>query len=221
MSNYLDIESWSRRSHYDLFRRYERPFFNICANVDVTALKKAADAHKRSFFLSSLYFSTVAANQVEPFRYRLRSDGVLIHDVVHAGSTVLMPDDTFGFAYMDFDALFDRFHSMARAELDALRSGRPGAFDPRDDRDDLIHYSVIPWISFTSFAHARRFIELDSTPKIVFGKYFSNDGRLLMPVSVEVHHALVDGLHVGTYFDRLQEQIAGAGDVLAAAPRTS
>jgi chloramphenicol O-acetyltransferase type A len=25
-----------------------------------------------------------------------------------------------------------------------------------------------------------------------------------MPVSVEVHHALVDGLHVGQYFDKLQ-----------------
>ncbi len=214
MPSYLDITAWSRRKHYDLFRRYERPFFNICANVDVTALKHATDANERSFFLSCLYFSTAAANSVEPFRYRLRDDGVLVHDLVHPGSTVLMPDDTFGFAYLEFDHHFDRFHASAAAELDAVRYGGRDAFDPRDDRDDLIHYSVIPWISFSSFAHARRFIELDSTPKIVFGKYFAVSNRLMMPVSVEVHHALVDGLHVGQYFDRLQQGIADAAEFL-------
>jgi chloramphenicol O-acetyltransferase type A len=27
---------------------------------------------------------------------------------------------------------------------------------------------------------------------------------MMMPVSVEVHHALMDGLHVGRYFERLE-----------------
>ncbi|MBT8401268.1 MAG: chloramphenicol acetyltransferase [Rhodothermia bacterium] len=216
MAAYLDIAAWPRRKHYDLFRSYERPFFNICANVDVTALKSAVKANDKSFFLSCLYLSTAAANRVEPFRYRLREDGVLIHDVVHPGSTVLMPDDTFGFAYFEFDDRFDVFHSMAEAELDAIRSFRKSAFDLRDDRDDLIHYSVIPWISFTSFAHARRLIELDSTPKIVLGKYYLENSRLMMPVSVEVHHALVDGLHVGQYFDQLQQGMAEAAKLLIA-----
>ena len=215
MSGYLDLASWPRRRHYDLFRRYERPFFNICANVDVTALKNAVDDSGRSFFLTSLYLSTRAANVVEPFRYRLREAGVWIHDTIHVGSTVLLPDETFAFAYVDFDSDFHRFHESAAAIVDAVRTDRIDAFDPRDDRDDLIHYSVIPWISFTSFAHARRQADLDSTPKIVFGKYFPEGVRLKMPVSVEVHHALVDGLHVGVYFRRLQEYIDRASELVA------
>ena len=76
--------------------------------------------------------------------------------------------------------------------------------DARDDRSDMIHYSALPWVAFTSFSHARNWRREDSVPKIVFGKYTERDGHRLMPVSVEVHHALMDGLHVGRFLERLQ-----------------
>ena len=85
-----------------------------------------------------------------------------------------------------------------------------GPLDPQDDRDDLIHYSVIPWVAFTSFAHARRWGTDDAVPKIVFGKHREVGDRRLMPVSVEVHHALVDGLHVGRFYEALQRRLDGA-----------
>jgi chloramphenicol O-acetyltransferase type A len=66
---------------------------------------------------------------------------------------------------------------------------------------------VIPWVAFTSFAHARRHGTEDSVPKIVFGKRHERGGRHRMPVSVEVHHALVDGLHVGRFFEGFQERL--------------
>ena len=88
-------------------------------------------------------------------------------------------------------------------------------FDAQDDRTDLIHYSTLPWISFTSFSHARNWGKEDSVPKIVFGKATERNGQWLLPVSVEVHHALMDGLHVGRYLEKLQhsfaEPVAGLG----------
>ncbi|MEA3288025.1 MAG: CatA-like O-acetyltransferase [Candidatus Marinimicrobia bacterium] len=47
----------------------------------------------------------------------------------------------------------------------------------------------------------------DSVPKIVFGKHEKRDGRVLMPISVEVHHSLLDGFHVGLYFKGFQQSI--------------
>lgn len=207
MPRYLDLDKWSRRKHFDLFRSYDRPFFNICANVDVTPLLEATRANpRRSFFLSALHLSTKAANEIEPFRFRLRGDRVLVHEVIHPSSTVLRHDETFGFAYFRFDEDYDRFHEHGERVIRQVRDS--AAVDPQDDRDDQIHYSVIPWITFTSFAHARRFGIEDSTPKIVFGKYVTGYGRTHMPISVEVHHALMDGLHVGRYFDLLAEYVA-------------
>ncbi|MDX1740791.1 MAG: CatA-like O-acetyltransferase, partial [Rhodothermales bacterium] len=157
-------------------------------------------------FLASLYLSLLVANELESFRLRVRGERVLVHDKVHAGSTILMNDETFGFVYLNLIEDFRAFQEQARNEIEACR-GSDNALNPRDDRDDLIHYSVVPWISFSSFSHARRWNREDSTPKIVFGKFKPEGDRLLMPVSVEVHHALMDGIHVGEFFARFETHL--------------
>ncbi len=214
MGRWLDLEGWARREHYELYRPYDNPYFNVTADVDVTALKRRCEGQAGpSFFLSSLWLSTRAVNAVEPLRYRIRDLGVWIHDHVHFGSTVLRPDDTFAFAYFEDHEEFRTFLPAAEGVVHRVRTER-APLDPGPERDDLIHYSVVPWIAFTSVSHARRWGTDDSVPKIVFGAYRESDGRWLMPVSVEVHHALVDGLHVGRYYAAFQGLLERAGDLL-------
>lgn len=62
---------------------------------------------------------------------------------------------------------------------------------------------------FTSLSHARSFAFPDSVPKISVGKIIPQGDQLLMPVSVHVHHALVDGYHVGQFFEILQARMGG------------
>ena len=209
----LDLESWKRREHFEFFRHYERPWFNLCADVDVTALvARCREPGGPSFFLASLWLSLVAANEVEEFRYRLRGEQVVVHPVIDGGSTVLMPDETFAFAYFDFVEDYPAFAAAGARELERVRDGTGG---PRTvDRDDMIHYSVIPWVSFSSFSHARHRTADISVPKIVFGRHRRVGDRRLLPVSVEVHHALVDGLHVGRFYQRFEE-LAERTDLLA------
>ena len=207
----LDLESWPRRAHYELFRAYDNPWFNLCADVDVTALHAWSRSEGRpSFFAASLWCSLAAANEIEELRYRIQGEGVIVHPVIHGGSTVLVPDGTFRFAYYDFDANLNRFAEHVAGVLERVKI-ESGPLDPQDDRDDLIHYSVIPWVSFTSFSHARRWGTDDAIPKIVFGKHREAGGRRLMPVSVEVHHALVDGLHVGRFYEAFQRRLDFVG----------
>lgn len=199
MPTYLDLESWPRREQFHFFKEYDNPFFNVCVQLDVTALRQLS-REQAPFFLTYHYLALKAANETEPFRYRLRGDRVLVHDTIHIGTTILLDDgERFGFCYFDWDDDFSRFAAQGKAALNALRSG-DGRLEPRKDRDDLIHGSVLPWISFTSFAHARKKDSGDSVPKIVFGKVFQDR----MPVSVEVHHALMDGVHAGRFLERLQ-----------------
>jgi len=74
-------------------------------------------------------------------------------------------------------------------------------------RDDLIYFTTLPWVSFTSFAHARNRGRGDSVPRIAFGKFMKENARTMLPISVEVHHALMDGLHAGRYLIRLEEML--------------
>lgn len=213
MPQYLDLENWNRKAQFHFFRNYDQPFFNICAQVDITACQQFTRDKGLSFFLTSLYLATRAANDIPEFRYRLRSEKVLVHEVIHAGSTVLRRDETFGFCYFEYQPDFPTFHESAAQQLTDFLEKNP-ALDPRDERDDLIHYSVLPWIAFTSISHARRFGTEDSVPKIVFGKYEESGGRIKMPVSVEAHHALMDGLHAGRFFETLQGYLAVPDSIL-------
>ncbi|MBV9928468.1 MAG: chloramphenicol acetyltransferase [Acidobacteria bacterium] len=203
MPVYLDTEAWSRRHLFRLFKDYDQPYFNVCADVDVTRLLAFTRERRLSPFVAYHYLSTKTANEIESFRYRLRGGRVLVHERVHAGAIVLLPDDSFTFVYFDFTEDFGAFHEQARALIEgALRE--PPPLDARAGQDDLIYHSVLPWVSFTSISHAKDSRQQSGIPKVSFGKFREAGARLLMPVSVEGHHALMDGLHAGRFFERLQ-----------------
>ena len=204
MRKKIDIRTWNRRKIFEFFKDYDWPFFNLCANVDVTRLYDwSRQSDGPSFFLASLYLSLKAVNEIEPFRHRIDGDSVVVHDVVHGGTTVLRQNETFGFAYFDYHSSYPPFESAGLEILERARIAS-GPLDERPDREDVIHPSVIPWVHFTGFAHARRLGSGDSIPKIVFGKHSLEEGSRRMPVSVEVHHGLMDGLDVGRFYERYQ-----------------
>ncbi len=205
MTRTLDLSQWNRRAHFELFRSYDLPFFNVTAEVDVTELRRRCSlADGPSFFASSLFLAMGAVNEIEELRYRIRGDKVVVIDRLDAGSTVLLDDETFTFAYFDYLPDYPRFAAGVSRTLEEVRSGSR-KLEPADHRDDLIHFSVLPWISFTSVSHARRLNSNDSVPKVMFGKHFESADRRRMPVSIEAHHGLVDGLHIGRFFERFQE----------------
>ncbi|HEX2607191.1 MAG TPA: chloramphenicol acetyltransferase [Flavisolibacter sp.] len=201
----LFLDTWHRRDHFNLFRQFEEPFFGVCIRVDCTQAYAFSKASGHSFFLSYLYASLKAANHTEPFRYRISGDEVIIHDKVHASPTINRPDGSFGFAYMDYEEDPAVFFRKAAAEVDRVRNSV--GLVPALSGENVIHYSSLPWLDFTSLSHARAFSFKDCIPKISFGKMTENGSKKEMPVSIHVHHALMDGFHVGQYVDRFQEEL--------------
>jgi chloramphenicol O-acetyltransferase type A len=201
----IDLETWNRKPTFDFFKTFDIPFYNITANVDVTRLKEYCDESGHSFFLTSLFLSQKVMSQIDSLRLRLTENEVRLYERSRAGSTILMDNKTFAFCYFSMDTKLEEYVSYGEKAIQKLKSN--ASFQPRDGELNMVYYSIIPWISFTSFQHARRFEENDSVPRIVFGKYFKQGDSLQMPVSVEVHHSLVDGYHVGKYFETLQKEI--------------
>jgi len=203
MKQQVDINTWDRKDHYQFFKQFDEPFFGVCVQVDVTKAYQRAKEHKCSFFLYYLYQSLAAANSVEAFRYRISGGEVWLFDQVHASPTINRPNGTFGFAYFDYHTHFERFRAAAQVEIDRVQNST--GLVPALSGENVIHYSSIPWINFTGLSHARAFSFPDSCPKISFGKMTEEGGKRHMPMSVHVHHALMDGFHVGQYIDRFQE----------------
>ncbi len=212
---FLDLDTWPRASVFHFFLQYEQPFFNVCAEVDVTETRRFCREREISFFLAYLYLCLRACNGTEPLRYRLRGKRVWVHDRLFMGTTVAMEDRSFRFGYFDWAEEFGVFRRGAEQTLERVRDpSKP--LEDLWERDDLIHGSVLPWVCFTSIAHARRLPAKDSVPKIVFGKCGETDqGLVSMPVSIEAHHALVDGIDVADWLRRFEEGLAEPERTLA------
>ena len=205
MPHFIDLATCPRRQIFEFYLAFDKPFFNVCTRLDITRLLSELRKRERtSVWLTYHYLALRAANEIEPFRYRLRDGQVLVHDVINGGTTIMLPNETFTLFYFDYHESFSKFIEDASQAADEIRKG-DWAFRPRHEDDARIHCTTLPWIAFTSFSHARRWGRPDSVPKISFGKFIKDGDRTLLPFSVEVHHALMDGLHVGRYIARIEE----------------
>ncbi len=206
MKTEIDIETWNRKELFSFFKDFEEPFYGVCVNVDCTETYRFSKKNGYSFFLLYMHKSLQVANQLDAFKYRMEGDKVVKYDTIHASTTVLRPDNTFGFADLEFDADYDMFEEKAKASMRVVRNER--ILRNTQFENGVIHYSAVPWVHFTSMSHARRYSIQDSCPKISFGKVVEEGGRMLMPVSIHVHHALMDGFTVGEYIDLFQGLLA-------------
>ncbi|NOT46908.1 MAG: chloramphenicol acetyltransferase [Acidobacteria bacterium] len=201
----IDLENWPRKSTYEFFTEFDDPFFDFTANIDITRLHKFVRANDLSISLSTLFYVMKAANEIREFRIRLLDGRLVEFDRVEATQTILNEDETFSFAYFESRPDVFAFNENGQAAMDKYK--RLKTFDVESHRIDLIYFSVIPWISFTSFKHASRRDPTRTVPRIVFGKIFDDGPAKKIPFSVEANHMIMDGFHVGKLFNRFQELI--------------
>jgi chloramphenicol O-acetyltransferase type A len=203
MKHKLNIEEWVRKDHFLFYKQFEEPFFGITVTIDCSIAYDIAKSLGISFFLYYLHKSLVAANKTLPFRYRIDKDEVLVYDRVNASPTINRPNGTFGFSYMEYQEDFERFAENAKVEMEKVQQSV--GLIPATTGENVIHYSSLPWINFTALSHARHYSFNDSIPKISFGKMNVANGKRSLPVSIHVHHALMDGYDVAKYIDLFQD----------------
>ncbi|MBF6641570.1 chloramphenicol acetyltransferase [Flavobacterium sp. J49] len=203
MKQLLNLDTWSRKEHFLFFKQMEEPFFGITTRVDCTKAYVKAKELGVSFFTYYLHKTLIAVNALENFRYRIIEDKVYVFDQIDVSATILRDDKTFGFSLMEYNKDLNTFAEITRKEIARIQI-TPGLIT-RDFEINLIHFSAVPWVDFTSYSHARSFTWPDSCPKISYGKMVEENGKKTMSISVHVHHGLVDGYHVGQFLTLLQE----------------
>lgn len=143
----------------------------------------------------------MASNAVPAFRYRIEGDEVYLYENTNSAITVDRPENCFGFGYINFNDDFDVFQTEGKKEIEKIK--KETTLIP-SELGNLIHYSAVPWINFTSLSHPRRFSGQDSCPKITFGKITEENGKRMLPLAIHVHHAIVFGADIGDFIDTFQ-----------------
>ena len=197
------MKHWKRKKHYDHFKKLDYPHFNICGNIDITEFYRYIKEKEYPFFISTMYVVTKTANSIKEFRYRIREDKVIEHEIVDPAFTIMAEDEVFSFCASRFTDEFNDFKTYTAIEIEKTKKNVTLEDEP--GRDDFLFITSIPWISFTSVTHPIHMDPVDSVPRIAWGKYFEENGKIKLPLSVQAHHALIDGMHVGQYFNKMQE----------------
>ncbi len=207
MPNYkkIDLNTWKRKEHFLFFKQYEHPFFNLTANIEVDRLYKYCKEEGLPFSLVILHNIMKCLNEIEQFRYRVVEDELVLYDRMDVGTTILNEDETFSFINYTYDSNESNFITAATKVMEAHRKNP--VFSPMSEKN-VVYFSAIPWVSYNHISHAQRHDLTDYIPRLSVGKYFKEGDTLKMPFSVQVHHALCDGLHVGRLFQMLEQKLA-------------
>ena len=208
----VDLGTWRRRRHFELFNSFNHPHFNMCANLELTAFHQQVRNSGVSFTVAFVYVLARAANAIPEFRLRIRSGKVVEHDIVSPAVTILVDDDLFSFCTIPYCESFTEFADKATAMMAHVKEHPTLENDP--GRDDLLFMTALPWVSFTSFTHPMQLHPADSIPRFAWGRFFQEGQGLKIPLSVQGHHALMDGIHIGKFYARVEDYLQHPGDVV-------
>ena len=197
----IDLENYPRRKIFDAFKDRDIPTYSITSLVDITAFKPFAKELAHGFFVPFSFLLSKAVNAVPEFRHRIVDGNIREFERVHPGFTILQQDRTFAFS----DSLhFDEFAEYGPHAQEQIRRSREHPICDTGEKHHMFFISNLPWISFTAITHP--FDQQNSSiPIISMGKYFSQGGQLVMPIGVQVNHALVDGIHLGDFYNILND----------------
>jgi len=209
---YINLETWPRRTHFNRFSRMDYPYFSMCVNLDITAFHIYVKQQGFSFNIATIYVIARAANAISEFRQRIRDGKVVEHEVVHPSSTIMSDDELFSFCSFRYAENFLEFAQSAAEQISFVKENP--TLEDGPGQDDLLFMTAIPWISFTSFMHPLNLNPADSVPRFAWGRFFEEGQSIKMPLSVQGHHALMDGLHMGEFYAELQTYLDGPVAVL-------
>jgi chloramphenicol O-acetyltransferase type A len=196
----IDIEHWHRKESYLLFKDYEDPFWGVTVQLDITSLWKAAKVTDTGVHYLILYALSKAVNTFDPMRYRRRGDHVVCLNQCDVGCTVLKENQAFTFAYYPDIQGENIIEYLKRARKIAAQAKAETGLHPRHDEDALIYATTVPWISFTQFKHPRK-SGTHSIPRVVIGGAHNVGALVKLPFSIEVDHALMDGVDVSKFLE--------------------
>jgi len=205
----IDKETYYRK---DVFRRFSEDCkcsLSMTARIDVTDLVAWSKRTGTKFYLNFLYLLSRVMNAREDYRmdYFYKTGELVVYDVIHPTHYAFHPEtETCTPVYSTYMDDYDAFYAgaaadLARAKVDPVYIPEAAQLPNRFDA------SYIPWLSYDALHLELPDGYLYFAPIVNWGAYQEEGGRLKMPVSVRMNHAVADGYLVAKVFRLLEQEM--------------
>ncbi|RXJ14505.1 type A chloramphenicol O-acetyltransferase [Lelliottia nimipressuralis] len=201
----VDLSRWARREHFEIFQTFAQSTFNQTVQLDITALLKHIKKAGWKFYPTMISLISKIVNRHPEFRMAMKDNELIVWDEVHPNYTIFHNEtETFSSLWSHYDGNIHHFQKVYSEDM-ARYSNNTAYWPKEESRENIFFISGIPWVTFTSFnvnvANMKNFF----APMFTLGKYFEQEGKVLLPFAVQVHHSVCDGFHVARLVNELQE----------------
>lgn len=202
----IDIEKWQRKDYYLHYMNQLRCTYSLTTNIDITGLKTFIKKTNKRIYPAQIHMLATVVNQYQEFRMNFDTDGALGYwDELNPSYTVFNKNaETFSSIWTEYKESFGDFYKSCIHDIDEY-SQATFLIPKPNQPPNTFTISSLPWASFTGF-NINVFNDGNYLPPIfTLGKFIEQDGKVLMPVAIQVHHAVCDGFHIGKFINSLQE----------------
>ena len=197
---YIDVSTWKRAMHCEVFRNSIVPQYCVTFDVDITNFLSEIKKRRFSFTFSFVYAVTKCANEIEEFRCRFVEGKPAIFETINTSFTYL--DETtelFKVVNVPMQETIEDYVALAKK---TEKNQTDYFISPM--ANDIYQFSPFPWVSYTHISHTESGKKDNATPLFDWGKFYEKDRKIYLPFSVQVHHSFVDGVHIGKLAEKLQ-----------------
>lgn len=197
---YIDVSTWKRAMHCEVFRNSVQPQYCVTFDVDITNFLLRVKKRRFSFTFSFVYAVTKCANEIEEFRCRFVEGKPAVFETINTSFTYL--DETtelFKVVNVPMQEMIEDYVALAKKTEENQTD-----YFALPMTNDIYQFSPFPWVSYTHISHTESGKKDNATPLFDWGKFYEKDGKIYLPFSVQVHHSFVDGVHIGKLAEKLQ-----------------
>lgn len=206
--NTLDLTSWPRGQMFYYFSKMAPTGYSICVDVDITLTRKALKAQGKKFFPAYLYLVTRLLNKQTEFKVAYQDETLGYWNTLTPLYATFHEDDkTISFLWTEFSDDFAEFYEQYIEDGEQYGNNHGVLARPGVPPANSYTVSCVPWISFKEFCVHSYDNKNYFFPSIEAGKFFENDGRIIMPLSITAHHATTDGYHINLFLEELQQEM--------------
>ena len=200
----IDMNSYRRKAHFDYFRSLQYPYVGVTGEQDVTAALRFSKEAGRSFYLTILHAAALAADAVPELRQRIHKNQIVEYSECPTSHTERIQGGEYCYCTLHHHmSISDYFEAADEARRNCAMNG----IKEDENSESMYFVSTLPWLHYTSLIQPVSCND-ESNPRITWGKYsITESGKVIMPVSILAHHALVDGVHIAQFYGNLEREI--------------
>lgn len=205
MLNIINIDNWERKEHYQLFINQSPCTFSISAKINIDKLLKNLDKSRYKFYPVILFFISKVINNHKEFKMKyIDEEKIGFYDEVFPSHLLFHKDkEIYSDIWTEYDENIDKF--MDNYEYDIKKYKSNYELAPKGNKENLFNFSCLPWLHYEhinlNLVNDKKYF----APIITMGKYTKENQNIMLPITMQVNHAVCDGFHVARFFNELQD----------------